>query len=114
MSRDNVFGACGGLALACALAAGSAALQPVWADGLVGASCCADLEGRIAELEATTVRKGNRRVSLSLSGQVTRSLLYWNDGDQQDLYSVDNGLNSSRFRLTGSAKVTAEHTAGFL
>ena len=29
----------------------------------LGGNCCADLEERIAELEATTVRKGNRKVS---------------------------------------------------
>jgi predicted porin len=115
MARDNPFGAaCVGLALACGVAAGSAALQPAWADGLVGGNCCADLEARIAELEATTVRKGNRRVSLTLSGQVTRSLLYWNDGDQEDVYSVDNGLNTSRFRLVGSATLFSGYKAGFL
>jgi hypothetical protein len=27
----------------------------------LGGNCCADLEERVAELEATTVRKGNRR-----------------------------------------------------
>ncbi len=33
-----------------------------------GGNCCADLEERIAELEATTARKGNRKVSLSVYG----------------------------------------------
>ena len=28
----------------------------------LGGDCCADLEERIAELEATTARKGNRKV----------------------------------------------------
>ena len=79
----------------------------------LGGNCCADLEERIAELEATTVRKGNRRVSLSVSGQVNRSLLYWNDGFQNDLYSVDNAISNSRFRFTGNAKLSADLTAGF-
>jgi hypothetical protein len=79
----------------------------------LGGNCCADLEERIAELEATTVRKGNRRVSLTVSGHVNRSLLYWNDGFQQDLYSVDNAISNSRFRFTGNAKLTADLTAGF-
>ncbi|MDX2204604.1 MAG: porin, partial [Hyphomicrobiaceae bacterium] len=30
----------------------------------LGGDCCADLEERVADLEATTVRKGNRKVSL--------------------------------------------------
>jgi predicted porin len=80
----------------------------------LGGSCCADLEERVAELEATTVRKGNRRVSLTLSGQVSRALMYWNDGFSDDIYSVDNGLNSSRFRLTGTGRINADLTAGFM
>lgn len=79
----------------------------------LGGNCCADLEERIAELEATTVRKGNRRVSLTLSGHVNRSLLYWDDGFQSDLYSVDNAIANSRFRMTGSATLTSDLTAGF-
>jgi hypothetical protein len=101
------------LALALAIAAAGGA-APAWGDGLPGGNCCADLEERIAELEATTVRKGNRRVSLTLSGQVSRQLMYWDDGDDSDLYSVDNGLNTSRFRFTGTAKINPDVTAGFM
>jgi hypothetical protein len=79
----------------------------------LGGNCCADLEERVAELEATTARKGNRRVSLTISGQVNRSLLYWDDGFQADLYSVDNAIANSRFRFTGNAKINADLTAGF-
>jgi hypothetical protein len=79
----------------------------------LGGNCCADLEERVAELEATTVRKGNRRVSLTLSGQVNRSLLYWDDGFMSDLYSVDNAIANSRFRMTGTAKLSADVTVGF-
>jgi hypothetical protein len=79
----------------------------------LGGNCCADLEERVAELEATTVRKGNRRVSLTVSGHVNRSLMYWNDGFQNDIYSVDNAIANSRFRFTGNAKLTADVKAGF-
>jgi hypothetical protein len=79
----------------------------------LGGNCCADLEERIAELEVTTVRKGNRRVSLTLSGHVNRSLLYWNDGAQHDVYSVDNAVANSRFRFTGSATVNSDISVGF-
>jgi hypothetical protein len=103
------------LACAVAIAGGSAALQPARADGLPGGgSCCADLEERIAELEATTARKGNRRVSLTVSGQVSRELLYWNDRVQSSLYSVEPGLNSSRFRFTGDAKIFSAIKVGFM
>ncbi len=102
-----------GLALALAIAAAGAA-APAWADGMPGGNCCADLEERVAELEATTVRKGNRRVSLTVSGQVSRQLMYWDDGDDSDLYSVDNGLNTSRFRFIGSARINPDLQAGFM
>ena len=36
----------------------------------LGGDCCADLEERVAELEATTVRKGNKKVSVTLYGKV--------------------------------------------
>ena len=47
----------------------------------LGGDCCADLEERVAELEATTARKGNRRVSLTISGQVSTAVMAWDDGN---------------------------------
>ena len=64
------------VAAAAGLFMGGMALTPAQAADL-GGDCCADLEERVAELEATTVRKGNRKVSVKLSGQVNRSLLIW-------------------------------------
>lgn len=37
----------------------------------LGGDCCADLEERVAELEVTALRKGNRKISLKISGHVT-------------------------------------------
>jgi hypothetical protein len=80
----------------------------------LGGDCCADLEERVAELEATTARKGNRRMSLTVSGQVTRSILYWNDGEDSGTYAgLDNHNQSSRFVFSGSAKISPNVTAGF-
>src|SRR5262245_13585865 len=62
----------------------------------LGGDCCADLEDRIAELEATTVRKGNKKVSLTLYGQVNKSVLWWDDGAEKNTYVVDNNYESSR------------------
>jgi hypothetical protein len=62
-----------------ALLAGSAALTPTLAADL-GGNCCADLEERVAELEATAARKGNRRVSLTISGQVSTAVMAWDAG----------------------------------
>jgi hypothetical protein len=80
----------------------------------VGGECCADLDERIAELEATTARKGNRVVSLNVSGQVSRALLIWDDGVDRDAYVVDNAINTSRFAFDGKAAIAPGWTAGFL
>lgn len=59
---------------AAALVAGLAySLSATAAD--FGGNCCADLEERVAELEATTARKGNRKVSLTIYGQVNAGVL---------------------------------------
>jgi len=80
----------------------------------LGGDCCADLEERVAELEATTARKGNRRMSLTVSGQINRTVLYWNDGDRSGTYAgLDNVSTSSRFIFSGSAKITPNVQAGF-
>ena len=52
----------------------------------LGGNCCADLEERIAELEATTARKGNRKVSLTVSGWVGEQVLWWDDGAARGTY----------------------------
>ena len=76
--------------------------------------CCADLEERVAELEATTARKGNRAVSLTISGQVSKALLVWDDGVDSDAFVVDNAINTSRFQVDGKAVIKPGWTAGYL
>jgi hypothetical protein len=80
----------------------------------LGGNCCADLEERIAELEATTARKGNRKVSLTISGQISQELMFWDDGIRNDMYVTGANSSNSRFRFLGSAKISPEVTAGFL
>jgi hypothetical protein len=80
----------------------------------LGGNCCADLEERIADLEATTARKGNRKMSLTITGQVHRMVLWWDDGHRSDTYyGLDNTNSSSRFSFTGTAKVTPTVSFGF-
>ena len=62
----------------------------------LGGDCCADLEERVAELEATTVRKGNRKVSLEVSGHVNESIVFWD---------VDTKLDSVNFGARRSMPV---------
>jgi len=78
-----------------------------------GGDCCADLEERVAELEATTVRKGNRKVSLTISGHIGNQIMWWDDGAQSDTYIGDGGNIFSRFRFVGSARISPQMTAGF-
>lgn len=79
----------------------------------LGGNCCADLEERIAELEATTARKGNRKVSLTISGWVNEAVFFWDDGVQSNTYIGTNSLEQSRFRFTGDAKIVPGWTAGY-
>lgn len=79
----------------------------------LGGDCCADLEERVAELEATTVRKGNRKVSVKISGFVNWAVLAWDDGFEENTYVVNNGNASSRFRFTGDAKISSDWSAGY-
>ncbi|SFV38651.1 hypothetical protein SAMN04488557_3776 [Hyphomicrobium facile] len=43
----------------------------------LGGYCCSFLEERVAELEATTARKGNRKVFLAIAGYVGQELTWW-------------------------------------
>ncbi len=67
----------GGAALAVGALLAWAVVTPASAADL-GGNCCADLEERIAELEATTARKGNRKVELFVEGQIDTAVTYLN------------------------------------
>jgi predicted porin len=79
----------------------------------LGGDCCADLEERIAELEATTVRKGNRKVSLEIYGQINEELIFWDDGFEDNVYQVTNDNSRTRFGFRGKAKITPDWEAGY-
>ena len=79
----------------------------------LGGDCCSDLEERVAELEATTVRKGNKKVSITLYGKMNRAVLFWDDGAEKNIYSVDNSYESSRFGMKGSAKISGDWSGGY-
>jgi hypothetical protein len=78
----------------------------------LGGGCCADLEERVAELEATTARKGNRVVSLEISGQVNSAILAWDNGVDSDTYVV-TPTGSSLLRFKGEGKISETLKAGF-
>jgi predicted porin len=79
----------------------------------LGGDCCADLEERVAELEATTVRKGNKKVKVELYGQVNRVVNFWDDGAESNTYVLNNSYSSTRFGMRGKAKITDNWHSGF-
>lgn len=100
----------------------------------LGGTCCSDLEERIAELEATTARKGNRKVTLNIYGVVNKALLMqdWDDtdvsiklngnkvwgatlptgGKSQDI--IDNSTDPSFVGFAGSAQFADGWKAGYV
>jgi hypothetical protein len=79
----------------------------------LGGDCCADLEERVADLEATTVRKGNRKVSLTITGDVAYTIMYWNDGLKQDTYIVEDEDIGSGVTFKGEGRVSSDTAIGF-
>ena len=79
----------------------------------LGGDCCADLEERVAELEATTVRKGNKKVKVELYGRVNRVVNFWDDGAEQNVYVENNSYSSTRFGVRGKAKISDNWSSGF-
>jgi hypothetical protein len=78
-------------------------------------TCCQDLEERVAELEATVARKGNRKVSLTVSGWVAEQVVHFDDGVNKDTYV--GGLGSTlatNVKFTGQATISPGWTAGYV
>ncbi len=75
--------------------------------------CCTDLEDRLVELETTAVRKGNRRLSLTINGQANHTIYGFDDGDENNAYVATNLNTGSRLRFFGSARISPYWTAGY-
>jgi predicted porin len=77
------------------------------------ANAVSDLEERIAELEATTAKKGNRKVRVTISGQVNSAILAWDDGltGKADARVVQN---ESYVTVSGAARFSKQLEAGFV
>ena len=81
----------------------------------LGGDCCADLEERIAELEATTARKGNRKVSLTVSGWVAQQVVAWDDGTERNTYVGGVGTTlASNVQFSGQAQIVPGWNAGYV
>jgi hypothetical protein len=76
----------------------------------LGGECCADLEERISELEASTARKGNRKMSVTISGEVNQAYLYTDIFGNTDDGLVDNG---TELVVRGDAALRPGSAVGF-
>ena len=77
--------------------------------------CCSDLEARVADLEATTARKGNKTVSMTISGWVFKQGAWWDDGHEGNLYWGDaESTLSSHVQIVGAARITPDWSAGYV
>jgi len=115
------------LATAASLVLGGAMLAPKAARAAdLGGDCCADLETRVAELEATTARKGNKKVSLTITGRVAATMTYWNDGGGTDTSAAvaavdhnsdfsfgDHSGNGPEIIVKGEGKISSDLVAGY-
>ncbi len=80
--------------------------------GDLGGDCCADIEERVAELEAATVRHPNRKIELTIEGVVNRAALIWDDGERRDTYIVDNAQDGSNILIEGEGELGDGWKAG--
>ena len=77
-----------------------------------------DLEERVAELESIVAHKGTRKLTLVISGEISKALL-WSSGltglsSDHHARVIDNGNSGSKVRLTGEAKISPQMKAGFI
>jgi predicted porin len=78
-----------------------------------GSGCCSDLEARIAELEETAAKAGQRKVKLTVSGFLNEAIMFWDDGFEQNADVVTNDNGRGRIAFRGVGKMNDEWSAGF-
>ena len=121
-------------AVALLLALAAAPLAPSAARAAdLGGDCCADLETRVADLEATTVRKGNKKVTLTVSGRVNANLMWFSDNsagtDSALAFDIKHGVafgnsaidithpvaqgETTRLVFSGDGRINADSSMGF-
>jgi predicted porin len=80
----------------------------------IGSNAVADLEERIAELEATTAKKGNRKVRLTVSGSINQAMLFVDVDGEQEKRIINNSTTGTYLNFAGSAQFSKELYAGFV
>lgn len=72
----------------------------------------AALEEEIRKIKESYVRRGQKNVDLTVSGQVNRGVLFFDDGEDTDKAFVDNGHSSTRVRFDAKARINDYWRAG--
>jgi len=62
--------------------------------------------------EKVAVKPGNSKATLEIYGQVNRGVLVVDDGDETEVYQVDNSNSSTRIGINGYVRPTKELTIG--
>ena len=65
-----------------------------------------------AKSETPDSTSSQERVSLAVSGQVNRGVLYVDDGTNSEVFHVDNDHSSTQFRLVGSGRLSDDLRLG--
>jgi hypothetical protein len=82
--------------------------RPVWSGSLTVLAAL----GMAVPAAAEEVNSGNDKVSLALSGQINRAVLYADDGTDEEFFHVDNDNSSTRFRLIGKGTFSENFSVG--
>lgn len=67
-----------------------------------------DLAARVEALDTVAAQRATAATVLTLSGQVNRVLLLWDDGAARDAYIVDNIYSASRFNLAARTALSPD------
>ena len=86
----------------------------------LGGDCCADLEERVAELEATAVTKSARQLSMTISGRIHSAFMHWDTGGEgtptyraSDSVFVGDWGAGSKVQIDGRGQINADWEVGY-
>ena len=62
--------------------------------------------------DSKTVTSGKKGMKLSVSGQVNRGVLFADNGDDSEVFYIDNDNSSTRVRFVGTGQLTDDISVG--